>query len=197
MLILYCGAHRGGGLRRGWRSPRQFLSGYQYCRVREYKLIYIYLAEIQRNPRTHDYTSRACAHTRVPSDTQVTSSDVTPAVPATWRLTKHLSVDETCAVLQKIGLGQYVTLFRKYNVTAAQLLNCTEKEFSGMFGKEDIHEFQSRPMWYKLQSYLDYSWCRTITWLRRVRHGLYFGCVLEHSNWKWFRVVISELVSHN
>ena len=110
-----------------------------------------------RNPRTHDYTSRACAHTCVPSDTQVTSSDVPPAVPATWRLTKHLSVDETCAVLQKIGLGQYVTLFRKYNVTGAQLLNCTEKEFSGMFGKEDIHEFQSRPMWYKLQPYLDYS----------------------------------------
>ena len=82
--------------------------------------------------------------------------DVPPAVPAELKVTKHHSVDETCTVLQKIGLGQCIPILRKYNVDGEGLLEATQADFIALLEKGDIPEFIGRLKWRKLEHHLDF-----------------------------------------
>ena len=111
---------------------------------------------------------------------QVASLPVVPATfPATSKMiTKDLSVDQTCAVLQTIvGLGDCIPAIRKHNVDGRQLLECTEKEFISMLQSERILAFQGRTKWKELRPHMQYSVHPPVAGvdklapLQRVRHS--------------------------
>ena len=107
----------------------------------------------------HNYASCVCAHICVPSDAQVVSPPAVPATsPATLKITKHLSVDQTCDVLQQIGLEDCAPIIRKYKVAGKQLLEATQDDFINMLtGGGNFLGFQARGRWIKLRPYLQYS----------------------------------------
>ena len=72
-------------------------------------------------------------------------------------ITKYSSVDETCAVLQKIGLMHCIPIIRKHNVDGDQLLEAGEKGFVTMLTSEGMFDFQGRAMWRILQPHLDFA----------------------------------------
>ena len=87
----------------------------------------------------------------------VSAPAVSATLPAELTITKYSSVDETCAVLHKIGLMDCIPIIRKHNVDGDQLLEAGQKGFVAMLTSERMFDFQGRAKWRVLLPHLHFE----------------------------------------